>query len=357
MRDENGKLHIIWKEDGNSKGKPTPIWMQELNEARTAVIGEKKELFRNDTPWEGNLVEGVSMLRHGNYIYAFYAAAGCCGTGCTYQSGVARATKLAGPWLKDPSNPVLKNEGVWQCPGHGTPVEKDGRFYLLYHAYDTAGTVFTGRQGLLREFVFTPDNWIQFKRDTMSKGLVIQEEKDEFSGSILQKPWQWSTNEPVKYRLQAGKLFLNAGGASRAAFLGRKTMTTHYRASIKLDRKRSTAASGMALVGDDQNRVAAYIIGNTVELIKTKAGKDSLFLSIPIPRHRMASLVMEVRNGKDISFYLGHKRNRLQKLNIVSIDGAFLPPWDRAPRVGLIVKGAAEQKGVFDHFEMIPLPL
>jgi beta-xylosidase len=357
MRDENGKLHIIWKEDGNSKGKPTPIWMQELNEARTAVIGEKKELFRNDTPWEGNLVEGVSMLRHGNYIYAFYAAAGCCGTGCTYQSGVARATKLGGPWKKDPRNPVLKNEGVWQCPGHGTPVEKDGRFYLLYHAYDTAGTIFTGRQGLLREFVFTPDNWIQFKTDTMSKRLVIQEEKDEFSGGILQKPWQWSTNEPVKYRLQAGKLILNAGGASRAAFLGRKTMTTYYRASIKLDRKRSTAASGIALVGDDQNRVAAYINGNTVELIQTKAGKDSLFLSIPIPRHKMASLVMEVRNGKDVSFYLGHKRNRLQKLNIVSIDGAFLPPWDRAPRVGLIVKGAAEQRGVFDHFKMIPLPL
>jgi hypothetical protein len=103
--------------------------------------------------------------------------------------------------------------------------------------------------------------------------------------------------------------------------------------------------------------VAAYINGNTVELIQTKAGKNSLFLSIPMPRHKMASLVMEVRNGKDISFYLGHKRNRLQKLNIVSIDGAFLPPWDRAPRVGLIVKGAAEQRGVFDHFKMIPLPL
>jgi hypothetical protein len=103
--------------------------------------------------------------------------------------------------------------------------------------------------------------------------------------------------------------------------------------------------------------VAAYINGNTVELIQTKAGKDSLFLSMPIARHKTVSLVMEVRNGKDISYFLSNKRSRLQKLNLVSINGAFLPPWDRAPRVGLIVKGAVDQRAVFDHFEMKPLPL
>ena len=42
MRDENGKLYLIWKEDGNSVGKPTPNWAQELNEERTKLIGEKK---------------------------------------------------------------------------------------------------------------------------------------------------------------------------------------------------------------------------------------------------------------------------------------------------------------------------
>ncbi|HYG17294.1 MAG TPA: family 43 glycosylhydrolase, partial [Ohtaekwangia sp.] len=60
MRDEHGKLFLIWKEDGNSVGKPTPIWAMPLNEDRTALTGEKVELFRNDAPWEGNLVEGVS---------------------------------------------------------------------------------------------------------------------------------------------------------------------------------------------------------------------------------------------------------------------------------------------------------
>jgi hypothetical protein len=51
----------------------------EMNEERTKLIGEKYELFRNKVAWEENLVEGVSMIKHKGYFYAFYAAAGCCG--------------------------------------------------------------------------------------------------------------------------------------------------------------------------------------------------------------------------------------------------------------------------------------
>src|SRR5215204_2641371 len=44
MRDENGKLFLIWKEDGNSVGRKTPIWMCEMREDRSGLIGEKQEL-------------------------------------------------------------------------------------------------------------------------------------------------------------------------------------------------------------------------------------------------------------------------------------------------------------------------
>ncbi len=357
MRDEKGKLFMIWKEDGNSVGKATPIWMQELNETRTAVIGAKKELFRNDAPWEGNLVEGVSMIRHGDYTYAFYAAAGCCGQGCNYQSGIARAKLLAGPWEKYPGNPVLVNEGAWKCPGHGTPVEKEGRFYFLYHAYDTAGTVYTGRQGLLREFIFTEDGWIRFKNETVVIPPPLLPESDEFRGRDLKKDWQWSTTEPVRTALRSGNLLLKTSGQEWPAFLGRKTTGTHYRAATRLSRKKSTAASGISLGGDERNRIAAYINGDVLEVIQTRAGKDSLLLTHPIAPSRHVWLVMEVNNGKDIHFFVGTKHDRLQKLNTQPIDGAFLPPWDRALRAGLIVKGAPGHMGVFDYFKMLaPIP-
>jgi beta-xylosidase len=164
MRDRDGKLYLIWKEDGNSVGKPTPIWASELNEERTALIGNKKELFRNDQPWEGNLVEGVSMIRHGDYFYAIYAGAGCCGAGCSYLTGVARSKSVLGPWEKY-KEPLITNTNKWVCPGHGTAVEKDGRYYFLYHAYDKTTNIFTGRQGILSEFKFTDDQWIEFLKD------------------------------------------------------------------------------------------------------------------------------------------------------------------------------------------------
>jgi beta-xylosidase len=352
MRDEAGKLFIIWKEDGNSVNKPTPIWMQELNETRTAVLGEKKELFRNDAPWEGKLVEGVSMLRHGDYIYAFYAAAGCCGTGCNYQSGIARARKLAGPWEKYPRNPVLSNEGPWRCPGHGTPVEKDGRFYFLYHAYDTSGNVYSGRQGLLKEFIFTKDNWIQFKDGAIVKAPAGPPVNDEFRRPVLDKDWQWSITEPVRYRLQSGSILMEANAALRPAFLGRKTEAAHYRLEIITLPKKSVAAPGVALVGDEKNRVAAYIQSGRVELILTKNGIDSLLLAVPASLTKKLSLVMEVKNGRDIYFFYGKRLSRLRRLNEGPINGAFLPPWDRGLRAGLIVKGVLGQSAVFDYFKM-----
>lgn len=181
MRDKAGKLYLIWKEDGNSIRQPTPIWIQEMNEERTALLGEKKELFRNTAAWEANLVEGVSMIQHGEYYYALYAAAGCCGPGCTYATGVARAKDLLGPWEKFSGNPILSHTGQWRCPGHGTPVVRDGRYYFLYHGYDAQSTVFTGREGLLQEFRFTPDGWIEFVKEpgTVSRDAVPR--TDRFS--------------------------------------------------------------------------------------------------------------------------------------------------------------------------------
>lgn len=350
MRDENGKLHLVWKEDGNSVGKPTPIWMQELNEERTAVLGQKKLLFRNDAPWEGNLVEGVSMMRHGNYIYAFYAAAGCCGRGCDYQSGIARSKTLAGPWEKYASNPVLVNEGRWTCPGHGTPVEKDGKFYFLYHAYDSSGTVYTGRQGILKEFVFTSDNWIKFVDEPNAPSPALPIISDGFKGNALHNDWQWSVFNTAKHTVENGQLSLTALLGS-AAFVARKASFTNYTAGVKLLRKRSGAAAGISLVGDEKNHVATYIHNDSIVLLQTKEGKDSVLVARSFALSKKGYLRMQVGNGKDVSFYFGNNKRSLKLLNPQPFNAAYLPPWDRALRVALITK-AGEGKAVFDCFEI-----
>ena len=162
MRDEKGQLYLIWKEDGNSVNQPTPIWAQRLNEERTALTGEKKELFRNTAPWEGNLVEGVSMVRHDDYFYAFYAGNGCCGHACTYGTGVARSKTLLGPWEKYAANPILTKNEAWPAPATAPSRRLDGRWYMLHHAYARRSFEYVGRQGVLSEFTWTADDWPEF---------------------------------------------------------------------------------------------------------------------------------------------------------------------------------------------------
>ncbi len=351
MRDENGKLYIIWKEDGNSVNKPTPIWAQEMNETRTALVGEKKELFRNDKPWEGNLVEGVSMIKKGDYYYAFYAGAGCCGSKCNYQTGIARSKTLLGPWEKYNSNPILADDRDWKCPGHGTPIEKEGRYYFLYHAYDKETDVYTGREGLLIEFRFTPDGWIEFVRDTAADVPAL-DIKEDFSGAQLSHGWQWSVFQPAQFTQNNGRLELMAAPTPSGAYLGTITTSGNYTASVEVDGKNSTAAAGLALVGDDKNTVSAVITNGLVQVVQLKNGKELVLSQLPVQRHKKHKLQMTVAGGKEISFFYGRKGKALKMINPMPADGSFLPPWDRSLRVGLVAKGDYNRKVIFDNFQL-----
>jgi xylan 1,4-beta-xylosidase len=349
MRDENGKLYLIWKEDANSVGKPTSIWMSELKEDRSGLGEQKHELFRNEAPWESNLVEGVSMIRHGDYFYAFYAAAGCCGRDCTYATGIARAKHLIGPWEKYPNNPIIANEGEWNCPGHGTPIEKDGKFYFLYHAYSKEGSVYTGRQGLLREFEFTSDGWVKFLPlpDGDIKPTTV---RDEFEGQQLDFAWQWSVFQPAKFQLANGKLHLSAGEESQRMFIGQKAASDDYKFRTKINLKASNASGGIAVIGDDKNMVSVSVLKDRIEVWKTRMGKDTLVAQETITARDEIFLEGKVVDGDKITFRCSTNGKSFKTINRNPVKGDFLPPWDRALRVGVIAKGQKDQKAVFENF-------
>lgn len=312
------------KEDGISVGKPTPIWAQEINEEGTVMKGEKKELFRGDAEWERKLVEGVSMMRRGDYYYAFYAAAGCCGRGCTYGTGIARAKNLFGPWEKYEKNPVLTHEEEWKCPGHGTPVEKDGRFYFLYHANDTKENVYTGRQGLLIEFTFTPDGWINFIKQKIPAVAVAATMTDSFKGNKLSADWQWSVFQNIDKKIRKGHLELGA----------------------------LPAAAGIAAIGDERNTISVFVHKDSIKVVQVKGSRDSVIAAKRIPLKNKTHLRMRVNNGKDITFLYSSNGRNFLKVNNVAVDGAFLPPWDRAIRAGLVAKGNSDTKAIFDSFTL-----
>jgi xylan 1,4-beta-xylosidase len=353
MRDENGKLFIIWKEDGNSVSKPTPIWAQQINEERTAVIGEKKELFRNSLEWEGNLVEGVSMMKIGEYYYAFYAAAACCGIGCSYQSGVARSKKLLGPWEKYNKNPILANAGDWKCPGHGTPIAKDGKYYFLYHAYNKETNIFTGRQGLLQEFKVTADKWIEFVNTSKQPDVKLTSVTDEFDGTKLKDYWQWSVFQSPVLANKGGSLTLRADNKyPSGAYIGTKIFTANYTASVTLNATTTNAAGGIGAIGDDQNTISLLYFDSTLRIYQQREGKETELGRYQIPASRIIYLNISAKDSRFFNFSYSLDGKNFTSLNKQPIDGTFLPPWDRAIRIGLISKGKTSEKAVFESFRL-----
>lgn len=350
MRDENGKLYMIWKEDGNSAGKPTPIWAAEMKEDRTALIGEKKELFRGDAPWERGLVEGVSMIKHNDYFFAFYAAAACCGKTCTYGTGIARSKNLLGPWEKYPNNPVLAGDAEWKCPGHGTPVEKDGENYFFYHGYSTSSGAYAGRQGLLNKFEFTSDGWVKFLNGN-NYGQVKMPEKnaDDFSGSKLGHNWYWSIFQDVQHSVSKNTLKLDALPSVSGAYVGRSVLTSNYNANVTLQKKSSSGA-GLALIGDDKNIVYASVLNNKIQLIKIKQGKTEVLAEKSIKMPSRLVLRVQVENNTQAFFSYSEDGVLFTMLNDNIADISYLPPWDRAVRVGLVSKGSIGQAAFFEKF-------
>jgi xylan 1,4-beta-xylosidase len=350
MRDRNGDLYLVWKEDANSVGKPTAIWASRLTEDRTRIADEKVELFRNDAPWESNLVEGVSIISHGDYYYAIYAAAGCCGQDCSYATGVARARDLLGPWEKCPRNPILSGEETWKCPGHGTAIEKDGRYYFLSHAYHRDAPVFTGRQGILREFKFTSDDWIEFLPLPSTGNEKVDDFKDQFEGKDLNASWQWSVFQRPHHILEGGRLSLFGEANSQWTFLAQKSMQPSYKVRVRIDLKATTAEAGLAAIGDEKNLAGISVHGGKVRLWKTHLGKDSVLAVQDVAVRDEIFLEMKVTNGKELSFAYSLGGRSYKTLSRRRLDGSFIPPWDRAMRVGILSRGRSDQKAVFKNF-------
>jgi beta-xylosidase len=353
MRDEHGKLYLIWKEDGNSVGKPTPIWAAEMKEDRTALVGEKQELFRADAAWEKGLVEGVSIIRQNDYYYAFYAAAACCGKSCNYGTGIARAKNLLGPWEKYPGNPVLSASTEWKCPGHGTPVEKDGKHYFIYHAYSTNTGAYGGRQGLLNEFEFTPDGWLRFLNGTNYGKLTATEKIEEhFSNQTLSDNWHWSIFQQVQYNIANNTLKLNAHPSIAGAYIGQSVLTSNYYAEVTVQ-KNATSQAGLALIGDDKNILYAAVDSNIIRLIQIKKGEAQIVGEEKISKPSNIIIRAQVKNNTQVSFTYSEDGEKFNVLNTIAADISYLPPWDRAVRVGLVSKGPVEKAAFFKNFILV----
>jgi xylan 1,4-beta-xylosidase len=372
--DEQGRRFLFWKEDSNSVSKPTVIWAQRLSADGTRLVGERREMMRNDQPWEkhptlpfGDLVEGPSIVRRGGWFYMFYSGNFCCGRECSYAVGVARSRKLLGPWEKYAKNPVMEGNGDWRCPGHGTVVEDErGRTWFLYHAYQPKDFIYVGRQAMLDEVTWGADGWPQINeghgpsavahspyntRDTRADLRFF----DDFISTTLRPGWQWPQGNVPDFRVElarGGWLVLSKGREqtdNSDSVVARTTTTGDYVATTQVDlreRRGGSAFAGLSAYGDAENSIGVGVMGgNAVGLWRMEKGKGEPHMqSEVLPRGDEAFLRMTVREGHLYRFAVSGDGRGWKDVGD-EIDGSFLPPWDRGVRVALVATGGPARFG------------
>ena len=210
--------------------------------------------------------------------------------------------------------------------------------------------MYTGREGLLVEFQFNADGWIEFVKDTTIADVPLPPtQMDAFSSKKLSNDWQWSVFQNPALSIKSGALYLPA--SEEGVFIGHKTLSGNYQATVEVLSRKSSAWAGLGIIGDEKNKIAVYYYRGIIEVIQSKNGIDSVLLRRAVLQKKKPLLKMKVQNGNAISFFYSLNGDDYVLLNQQPINGSFLPPWDRAVRVGLLSKGSTGT-AVFDQFEL-----
>lgn len=375
VEDENGRLHLIWKEDGNSRNQPTPLWIQPLSADGTRLTGEMREILRNDPQsWEGRVIEGPFVIRRNGYFYLFYAGNACCGRGCHYGVGVARAKNLLGPWEKNPNNPLVVDNAIWKCPGHGSLVQDQrGDYYFLYHAYHADDFVYAGRQAVLDKVEFSAGGWPvinQGKGTAFSAAAPLKQParhaqfdfEDEFIHPSLHPDWQWPQNNEPLYEISkqaSGSLRLRPN-PTRAenrvgAVLAVKTASGTYVAQTVVNREHwvSSAVAGLSAFGDMDNAVGLAVAGNKLQLWRRAQKKDDILHEQELPPGDRLFLQLACRDGHKLTFSTSLDGQHWTPVpSDKPLEGNYLPPWDRGTRVALTVGGGKDAAATFESMKI-----
>ncbi|MFL6227411.1 MAG: family 43 glycosylhydrolase [Pyrinomonadaceae bacterium] len=353
LRDEMGQRYLIWKEDGNDRNQPTPIWAQALSEDGLRVEGKRRELIRNTAAWERNVVEGPYVLRRAGWYYLFYSGNACCGRACNYALGVARSRKLLGPWEKNPANPIVAGNAAWQCPGHGDIVTTpDGGEFLLYHSYRRAADTFSvGREAVLDRISWDDKGWplvnggagpsidapTPLAAETAQTGAttlaLAPDFFDGFNAARLDPEWQWPLDNAQDERIEAGAggyLVLTPGrigaGADEwaGAVLGRRATSGSYEVTAAAIAPNAPGATaGLSAYGWRGAAVGVAVGGGKVSVWRREGKTQEMLASAPAPASTQVFLRLTAERGELYRFAFSANGRDWRPLG-GAVDGGYI---------------------------------
>src|SRR5688572_3121285 len=114
-RDDDDKLYLFWKNDGNCCGLQVALWVQELSPDGLTRLGEPVKLIVRDQPWETPLIENPAMVKQNDRYYLFYS--GNWWESHTYAVGYAVCETVTGRCEKPLDKPWFEFKPPVMGPG------------------------------------------------------------------------------------------------------------------------------------------------------------------------------------------------------------------------------------------------
>lgn len=143
FQDEDGKLYLLWKNDGNCCGLDVGLWIEELTPDGMNLIGEPVQLIKRDQPWERPLIENPAMVKHNGKYYLFYS--GNWWESLDYAIGYAVCETVKGPCEKPLNKPWFQYKAPVMGPGgEAFFTDAEGNLWMAYHAWTGANVGYSG---------------------------------------------------------------------------------------------------------------------------------------------------------------------------------------------------------------------
>ena len=183
FHDDDGRKYVLsldWETRENYE-KPGAICLVEYDVKKKEIAGYPKRIWWGGT--DRGCIEAPHLSKHGKYYYLMCAEGG---TGYNHCVTMSRSTSIAGPYVKDPANPIVTSspgysyerhdpdhlkpkyfnpDSVLQKSGHGSYVDlPNGETYLVHlcaRPFVPELSCTLGRETAIQRMTWTEDGWLR----------------------------------------------------------------------------------------------------------------------------------------------------------------------------------------------------
>ncbi|MBM2618436.1 glycoside hydrolase family 43 protein [Actinoplanes sp. LDG1-06] len=289
------------------------ISIQQYDRQARALVGPEHMIF---TGTAAAVTEAPNLYRKDGWYYLVTAEGG---TSWEHQVTVARSAHLLGPYLADPSGPLLTSAGdpslALQKAGHGSLVETpDGQWYLAHlvgRPYSPLGRCVLGRETALQEVTWTDSGWPRIAGGVPASALPAPRfispvpsappslsEDDPFDSpelgvnwSTLRRPatpdWVSLSARPSHLRIHGG---LSPMGRHRPSLVARRVVATDctFEATMEFEPRNYRQLAGITAYYSTRNWYYLHVTADddgqpVIDLLACDSGQVTVVPGVRTP--------------------------------------------------------------------------